>query len=290
MQSMTGFGHAERSWEDAEVAVDIKTVNGRHLDLRIRLPRELAALETDLRKLARTQLSRGRGEAYVDLSLRGSGQYELDEVVAGSYFSMAEKLASLRVEGKLDVSTLFQLPGVIKPRQPKGASQELSQVVLEVFQDALAGVVAVRRAEGENLRVDLESRIGALERSVERLDAKTAQIQNHYAEKLTQRVRELTQESVLDEGRMAQEVLYYVERSDISEEITRLRSHIEHFRKYLAASDQASVGKNLDFLCQEMHREMTTVSAKSALADIAKIGVEGRVEIEKIREQVQNVE
>ena len=289
MQSMTGFGHSKRSLEHVDVTVDIKTTNGRHLDLRIRLPRELSVLESDLRKLIRAQLSRGRGEAYIDLSLGTSEQYEMDETLVQSYVSMAKKVASSGMGEELDVSTLFQLPGVIKTRQPDYSSSELSQVILEVFQEALARLVAARRGEGKNLKVDLESRIKALGHSVEQMAEKGAQVQKYYVEKLTQRVRELTG-GVLEESRLAQEVLYYVERSDISEEITRLRSHIERFRQYLAASDGESVGKSLDFLCQEMNREMNTALSKSSLADLAETGLEGKVEIERIREQVQNVE
>ena len=290
MYSMTGFGHAKRSLEKMEVTADIKTTNGRYLDIQIRLPRELATLESEIRKLLRSRLKRGRGEAHVSVSLQSSEQYEVDEVLVRNYVSMARKISGSERAGGLDVSILLQLPGVVKPRQLHDSSPEVSQVVLEVLQEALEHLLELRHAEGEALRVDLESRIETLEHFVEQIGQQEGRVRGHYLDKLRGRLSELPEVKAVDENRLAQELLFYVERCDISEEISRLRNHIEQFRNCMRQSDRESVGKNLDFLCQEMNREMNTTLSKAALADIARIGIDGKAEIEKIREQVQNVE
>ena len=290
MYSMTGFGHAKRSSEKMEVTVDIKTTNGRYLDVQIRLPRELTGLEPEIRQLLRSRLKRGRGEAHVSVVLESSEQYEVDEVLVRNYVSMAGKISGSDGVGELDVSTLLQLPGVVKPRQLHDSSPAVSRLVLEVFQEALGHLLELRHAEGEALRTDLEGRIEALEQLVEQIGQQEGRVRDHYFDKLRRRLRRLPEEKAVDENRLAQELLFYVERSDISEELSRLRNHIEQFRNCMRHSDRESVGKNLDFLCQEMNREMNTTLSKAALADIARIGIDGKTEIEKIREQVQNVE
>lgn len=272
------------------MAVDIRTTNGRYLDLNIRLPRELVTLEPELRKLVQERVGRSRVEAYLSLSLRSANQYEVDETLVENYVFIATRLRALDIAGELDAATLLQLPGVVKPRHLDPSAPEIYGTAIDVFQEALARLLATRTAEGENLKADLQRRIDTLDSLVEQLAGQAAGIRDYHREKLLQRVRELTAGEVVDENRLAQEVLFYAERADISEELTRLRSHLGRFRKYLEASDHESVGKSLDFLCQEMNREMNTILSKSPLAEICEVGVEGKTEIEKIREQVQNVE
>lgn len=290
MYSMTGFGHAERSLDSMDIMVDIRTGNGRYLDLNIRLPKEVAGLEPELRKVLQSRVRRGRVDAYVNLTLRSSEQYEVDEALVENYLSLARKLSAAAGSRRLDPTPLLQLPGVIRPRRLDYLSEETSRAILEVFESALEAVLAARRAEGERLKNDLERQIRMLEAAVDRIAEQASRLRDYHRDKLSQRVRELLEDRVVDENRLAQEVLYYAERSDISEEITRLRSHLDRFRHYLGRAGQESVGKSLDFLCQEMNREMNTTLSKSPLADISEIGVSGKTQIEQIREQVQNVE
>lgn len=290
MQSMTGFGHAERSTQEMDLAVDIKTVNGRFLDVVARLPKELAAFETALRKEVQSRLSRGRVEVFVNLTLKTSGQLELNESLVHNYLGLVDRLRSMGLEGEARLTDLLDLPGVLIPSAPEVSSERTLQTFLDAAWEALDKVLSVRQAEGEILKIDLKTRLGHLAEITGKIAEGSRQMTDYYREKLWKRVRELTQDQGVDENRLFQEVLHYSERSDISEEITRLRSHIERFRRYLEQTEEGQVGKNLDFLCQEMNREMNTILSKSALAELVEIAVEGKAEIEKMREQVQNVE
>ena len=290
MQSMTGFGQAERSFEDMDVAVEVKTVNGRYFDLSVRLPKELASLELALRKEVQAHLRRGRVEVYVNLRLKSSHQYEVNEALVRNYLSLAEKMGSWGIGGALDLSTLFQLAGVMIPRQLDSSSEPILKSILEVLREALDQVVVVRNSEGAVLKADIENRIQSLEKFVVQVAAGTDQIREYHRAKLVRRLNGMDAAAAMDENRLTQEIFLYAERSDISEEIIRLRSHLDRFRQYLAESDREASGRSLNFLCQEMNREMNTILSKSPLVEISAVALEGRSEIEKIREQVQNVE
>ena len=289
MRSMTGFGQAAQSAEEVGVAVEIRTVNSRYLDLKVRLPKELAFLEGEIRKELGPQLVRGRVDVHVDLVIKRADQYDLNQTLVENYLWLAEKARSLGAVGEVDVSSLLQLPGVVIPRQVDSTSEPVRQAILEVVREAAGEVVAVRRAEGAALKMDLEKRLSRLAKITDLIAEQTALVQSHYREKLMKRLAGLVPEQAVDENRLAQEMVYFADRSDISEEITRLRSHLEQFQVCLDSEEQV-VGRRLDFICQEMGREMNTVLSKSPLAAISEPGVEGKAEIEKIREQVQNVE
>ncbi|MDA2929631.1 YicC family protein [Acidobacteria bacterium AH-259-O06] len=290
MRSMTGFGQAARSIEEMDVVVEIKTVNGRYLDLNARLPKELTFFESDLRKEVRSHLGRGRVDIYINLILKSTDQYDFNEAVVQNYLSVAERVRTLGVQGVLDVATLLPLPGVVAARPLDVSSQRILQTILEAVREALEKVVGARCSEGEALKKDIENRIQKVSQLTDRIAEQAQQIPDHYRRKLMCRIQELTQEQVIDENRLAKEILYYAERSDISEEITRLRSHITHFQEELSAWEGEVIGRRLDFICQEMSREMNTILSKSPLAGILKPAVDGKTEMEKIREQVQNVE
>ncbi len=286
---MTGFGQAALSVEEVGVAVEIRTVNSRYLDLKVRLPKELVSLEREIRKELESLLVRGRVDVHVDLVINRSDQYDLNQTLVENYLVLAEKARSLGAVGEVDVSSLLQLPGVVIPRQVDSTSEPVRQAILEVVLEAAGEVIAVRRAEGAALKMDLVKRLSRLAKITDLIAEQTALVQSHYRKKLMKRLADLVPEQVVDENRLAQEMVYFADRSDISEEITRLRSHLEQFQVCLDSEEQV-VGRRLDFICQEMGREMNTVLSKSPLAAISEPGVEGKAEIEKIREQVQNVE
>ncbi len=286
---MTGFGQAALSVEEVGVAVEIRTVNSRYLDLKVRLPKELVSLEREIRKELESLLVRGRVDVHVDLVIKRSDQYDLNQTLVENYLVLAEKARSLGAIGEVDVSSLLQLPGVVIPRQVDSTSEPVRQAILEVVLEAAGEVIAVRRAEGAALKMDLDKRLSRLAKITDLIAEQTALVQSHYRKKLMKRLADLVPEQVVDENRLAQEMVYFADRSDISEEITRLRSHLEQFQVCLDSEEQV-VGRRLDFICQEMGREMNTVLSKSPLAAISEPGVEGKAEIEKIREQVQNVE
>jgi uncharacterized protein (TIGR00255 family) len=290
MRSMTGFGQASTATEAIHVAVEIRTVNSRYLDLNLRLPKELSGLEPELRKEVQSSLSRGRVDVYLDLNLKSGSQYDLNEAVVKNYIATADKVRALGAEGKLDVSTLFQLPGVIMPQPVDLAAGGLLETVKTTFREALEKVVSTRTSEGSELKKDFLQHLEKLQQLTDSIDQQAEKIPDFHRQKLTKRLERLQQEGGVDENRMAQEILHFVERADITEEITRLRSHLSHFEQELKGSESGVVGRRLDFITQELGREMNTILSKSPFAELSELALEGKTEIEKIREQVQNVE
>ncbi|HSR52857.1 MAG TPA: YicC/YloC family endoribonuclease [Acidobacteriota bacterium] len=289
MRSMTGYGHAVRSGGDLEIAVDIKTVNGRYLDIAPRLPKELAGLENPLKKSLQPALRRGRVEIYLNLTSKALDQYQLNEPLVENYLAVARRAGAQGVEGTLELNTLLALPGVLVPKEQDLADDRHQQQILEAVQEALEQVVEERRSEGATLKRDLAERLQRMSGLVESIEQKSEMVRDHYRKKLTERVERMAQDQPVDPARLAQEILYYCEKADISEEITRLRRHIERFSEQIEVED-ASIGKGLDFLCQEMNRESNTILSKSQAGDLSELALEAKTEVERIREQVQNVE
>jgi uncharacterized protein (TIGR00255 family) len=289
MISMTGFGNSRKTLDELEIAVDAKTVNNRYLDINARLPKEFAALEPLLRKEIQARIRRGRVDLFLNLVQKSSNQYQVNEPLVQNYKQLSDTLGSQGVPGQLDIATLLGLPGVVVQRQFDFSGEPVMSAILTVVREALEKVHEVRRAEGAILKVELQNRIARLRQLLESIQANASEIKGHHQNRLEQRIQELRTGPV-DEGRLAQEILYYVERSDISEEIGRLESHIQRFNHYLEASADTDTGKTLDFICQEMSREMNTILAKSSLKELSAAALDGKSEVEKIREQVQNVE
>ncbi len=289
MQSMTGFGHSETTVGNLTLSVDAKSVNGRFLDINVRLPRELVAVEPEIRAEIQKRLGRGRIDLTVTTSY-AAGQQDVNEPALEAYLAVAAKLNARGIPGELNIGTLLQLPGITGAPQVDYSSPELTSAIRSAAARALEKVVASRKAEGATLQRDLENRITVLRNAVQTIASRATETRDYYYDKLKQRLDEALRDQAVDQGRLAQELIYYVERSDAAEEITRLLSHLDRFVQYLAKADSENVGKQLDFLCQEMNREMNTILSKSPFADVAQIGVEGKAEVEKIREQVQNVE
>ncbi len=290
MRSMTGFGQATRSTEEMDLAVEIKTVNSRYLDLNLRVPRELSSLEPQLRKEVQSHLDRGRVELHFELHSKSGNHHDLNEALVENYLSVAERVRSMGAKGELDVSSVLQLPGVFVPHEVELSPDGIFESVMEALREALEKVVNTRSNEGAALKQDFQGRLENLMKLTDRIAEEAEQILEYYREKLKNRVEKLTQEQHLDENRLAQEILHYADRSDIAEEITRLRSHVSQFQEYLSGSGNEAIGRRLDFISQEMGREMNTILSKSPLPAISELAVEGKTEIEKIREQVQNVE
>ncbi len=288
MQSMTGFGRAEKSLERMDVIVEIRTLNGRYLDLKPHLPKGLLSHEPQLRKEVQSLLARGRVEVTVHLVPKASERYKVDQAAVQNYLALSQEIRSLGIEGQLDLNGFLQLPGVLTSLDSADGDSFASEL-LEVLRDALSQVVEGRAIEGKNLKTEIDNYLETLEQLLEGIRGGAEGVFSFQRQKLRERIDELDVEDTLDEGRLAQELVYYARRSDISEEITRLQSHISRFRD-TSEDVTKSIGKNLDFLCQEMNREISTILAKSPLADTSDLALKAKGEIEKIREQVQNVE
>ncbi len=287
MYSMTGFGHAEGSFGDIQVSMDVKSVNSRYLDFKLHLGREWLELEPLMKKEIEARLARGRVDVFADIQSTSPDLLVLNEGIARSYLAAAEKLKDWGVDGDLDVASVFGLPGVLG--RAATSVEAVREPVLLTLREALGALLQARGQEGRALETDITDRLANFASLVEVIESAAGRIRQYYEERLRKQIDRFSAEFQFDETRLAQEIVYHVERSDVSEELRRLQSHIQRFRSYLRES-AGPLGKNLDFLCQEMNREVNTVLAKSALVDLTDAAVEAKAEMERIREQVQNVE
>ncbi len=290
MKSMTGFGHAEGGVDHFEVSVDIKTVNSRYFDFKPKLPRELSSLESDLRRLIQATLKRGRIDFYIELKPTDGGQLEINGSMVDSYLQAAGQLGARGVGGSLSVYNLINLPGVLVSTVHRIASGHAVEQLLEIVDKAVRSVDETRCSEGESLKADLLERLNIISEAIPVIESSMGNIQEIFERRFTQKMKDLALELEVDQQRLAQELVYYIEKSDVTEEVTRLKSHVRRFRDFLDRGAEEMIGKNLDFLCQEMNREANTILSKSPLPEVTDAAVLIKGEIERIREQVQNVE
>jgi uncharacterized protein (TIGR00255 family) len=293
MKSMTGFGRGSASGEDFKVAVEIKTVNNRYLDIHLRLSQELTSLEMNIRKLVSARLSRGRVDLNINFERTGATTYEINrKLIAGYIKALREIQGEFNLAGDVDINTVTRLPGAMATTR-EDLDEVTSAGIERALNEALDDLERMRASEGAALAQELRIRIAKIEAEVPVIENAAAGLVDAYRQRLQKRIGELLnrggdQTVELDASRLAQEVAYLADRSDITEELTRLRSHLEQFR--VAIEGEGDVGKRLDFLLQELNREANTVLSKSTEVSIKDAGLAIKAEVEKLREQVQNVE
>jgi uncharacterized protein (TIGR00255 family) len=292
MKSMTGFGRGAVAGEDFSVGVDVKTVNNRFLDVHLRLGSELSSLEAQVKRRIGTRLARGRVDINITFERTGEVAYELNRPLIAGYISALRAMQQeFEIAGEPDINVLARLPGAMQPVRD-GLNERMVQGVESAIDEALEELEQMREREGEALAVEMHSRLDEISNQVPIIEAGAAALVDNYRARLQRRVGELLSRDAqgveVDPGRLAQEVAYMADRSDISEEITRLKSHLVQFRE--ALDSEGETGKRLDFLLQELNREANTVLSKSTdlLIKDAALTIKGAVE--KLREQVQNVE
>ncbi len=293
--SMTGYGTASCQADGMVVAVEIRSVNHRFLDLHVRVSREYSFLENEIQQTARNLLKRGRVDVTVTIRESAPAEILVNEAAAKNYIQAAKRLcAELGVEYSMDAKTLLMLPGVLQNRDAAlpGAEEidrgPVARLTLEGVRQALEGVLAMRRQEGSALQADLLRHLAGVDEKAKSIQSLGPASLLEYRQKLEDRLAQLLPENGIDPQRIAQEVALAAERSDISEEITRLESHVIQYRELIQAGND--VGKRMDFLLQEMQREVNTILAKSGNLEITRHGIAIKADIEKLREQVQNVE
>jgi len=293
--SMTGFGRASLRLASLGFDIEVRSGNHRHLDTRVRLPRILSTCEADLRTRVQQKFSRGK----IDLTIATSddsfvsARVDIDRGVAAEYGRVARELSSLDgVEGSLTIDTLVGLPGVARLVEPEFPADELLDALLGGVDQALAALVAMRASEGKAIEQDLMSRLDQVETLAECINQRSGLVGEAVRERLRKRSEQLRSETgLLDEARLHQEIVIAADRLDVTEEIVRLRSHIDQFREIVqGAGPGVPVGRRLDFLLQEFVREVNTIGSKGSDAPIAHDVVELKTELERIREQVQNIE
>jgi uncharacterized protein (TIGR00255 family) len=292
IRSMTGFGRGEATLgESGVVAAEVRTVNSRHLDLRLRVPRELATAEPELRVLLGRFFGRGQVDLLVRLPAEGAlaPQIEIDAELARRYLRAARELGGADAAGPaLRAGELLQLPGVVQAREQTLDLDRLLPAVCEAIEAASRAAAAMRAREGGALAGELGERLDRASRALESIEARAEWVGRGLRERLERRLEKLAPELELDPGRLEQEVVLYAARMDVTEEIVRFRSHVAQFRETLESSE--SVGRKLEFLLQECVREANTIGSKVQDAEIAHAVVDLKTELEKLREQVQNVE
>jgi len=289
---MTGFGRGAASGENFSVVVEIKTVNNRYLDIHLRLSQELVAIEMLVRRIVSGRLSRGRVDVNINLDRIGAADYEVNHaLIAGHVNALREIQHEFNLGGEIDINSVARLPGALTPARD-GLNDSQMAGIEEALKEALAHLELMRESEGAALAEELRVRVAKIEAEVPIIENAATGLVDAYRQRLKKRITELVarggQVIELDAGRLAQEVAYLADRSDISEELVRLRSHLEQFRA--ALEEKGEVGKRLDFLLQELNREANTVLSKSTEIAIKDAALAIKAEVEKLREQAQNVE
>jgi len=296
IKSMTGFASVTRDSECATVSVTVRSVNHRFLDLQLRLPTSLGELEGTLRQLAQQRVGRGRLELGVSLQFRRPPAVDVEfNEQLGVALVAALEVARERglVTGSLTPGDLLRLPQALAIRErpterDAAVMDEINSLVTAAAEEALTELDEMRATEGEHLRVDLDARRTLVAEMIERIGAAAEQGQADVQARLVERVQELTADLQLDRAAVAQEVVRFAARSDISEELSRFRAHVAHWRVLTDAAEPC--GRKLDFLLQEMNREVNTMGSKADGLKVSDIIIAAKAELEKMKEQVQNVE
>ena len=291
MNSMTGYGRGESSRGGVKFTVEISTVNRKQAELSVYLPRELDSLESKVRDEINANISRGRIVAKVQFNATSAvkSQVRIDRPLAKQYAREYRALAKeLKLDGKMSLDAVLRAPGVLQNSDESLDVESLWKPLRMAVRSALGELLAMRAKEGANLKKDLKKRVSALQKAVKTVSKQAPKTASRHRETLMERLKQAGLELKLDDERVLKEVALYADRIDITEELTRLESHFDQFADY--AQSTSPVGRTLDFLSQEMNREVNTIGSKANDPQISRLVVLMKSELEKFREQVQNVE
>jgi len=291
MRSMTGFGRADLEQDGVRVAVDARALNHRFFELKLSLPRGWGAHEAELRKLVQDYVERGRVEVTLRrVSLKpAASRLVVNEQLAGQYIQAIRRLDKrLELERAIAPEVIFQRPEIFQVVEEEEDYRAEIELGRKTLLHALKALDAERLREGKALKKDLAARLGEIQRAGQKISKLAAASRRTIVDSFQTRVRELAGIVPLDERRLYEDAVATAQRADISEELVRLKAHLEAFRQLLA--QPRAVGRKIDFLLQEIHREINTMASKSQSAELSRVAVEAKSELEKIREQVQNVE
>lgn len=289
-QSMTGYGRCTLAQDGREVTIELKSVNHRFLDLAFRMPRSFAFLENDMRAHISNKLARGHVDIFVTYknSRDDARKVTLDSALLGEYLTtLRQGGIDHMLDDNLRLRDVLSMQDVLTVEEAEEDQQALSTLTMSALDTALDSLCAMRRREGEAMRGDVETRLDTLERTAHAIDERAPQWLEEYRQRLRARIEEICQMQ-LDEARLTQEVALAADKAAVDEETVRLRSHIAQMRDLLKQSEPA--GRKLDFLVQEMNREVNTTGSKSSDLILTGMVVDAKAELEKIREQIQNIE
>lgn len=290
IKSMTGFGRGKYEKDGRNYSIDIKSVNHKYTDIGIRMPRILNPFEDKIRQKIAENILRGKIDVFVNFENYSSvgNTIHFNRELAKEYVKGLQELAKeTGVEYDVDVMALARMPEILKIEEDE-SEEILGKELMFALDEALKNFVEMREAEGQKLLQDMEKRITWIEGKVLEIENYSGTLVKEYMQKLEARVKELMEPKVVDENRLAQEIVIFSDKSSIEEELTRLKSHIVQFRNFL--KQDSPIGKKFDFLIQEMNREINTIGSKANCLEITNRVIEVKTEIENIREQVQNIE
>ena len=291
ISSMTGFGRATVASDGREITIELKSVNHRYLDLAFRMPRHIGFIEDVLRQLLSEQLSRGHVDIYVNYrNMRMDARtVVIDEALMGAYLTAARKAAAqYELKDDISLSTAMRFPDVTDVIEAEEDRDAVAALAREAALRAVTALKRMRAGEGERLCNDLLNRVTTVESIAAKIDTRAPFVVEEYRTKLSERIESMLGGVEVDRTRLATEVALFADKASINEELVRLASHVTEMRKGLG-SDEAA-GRRLDFVVQEMNREFNTIGSKANDAEITNLVIAGKGEIEKIREQVQNIE
>lgn len=291
LRSMTGFGRAEATNEQHKFTVEIKAVNHRYLDLSVKMPKKLNMFENQIRTLIKNYIERGKVDLYISFEdyTEEKALVKYNHEIAGEYLKYLVQMSDdFGLENDIRVSTLSRFPEVFTMEELEIDEEALFSELSVVIEDACKKFVESREVEGEKLKVDLLAKLEEMVGYVDFIEKRSPQIVEEYKSKLIEKIEMLLGDNKIDESRIAQEVTIYADKVCVDEEIVRLKSHIEAMKAALLSGE--SVGRKLDFIAQEMNREANTTLSKSTDLEITNIGIDLKTLIEKIREQIQNIE
>lgn len=291
VRSMTGYGKGFAENENARVTIEMKSVNHRYLDLNIKLPKKLNFLESLIRNKISESIFRGKVDVFITLNEHSDACYKvsINDIIAKEYFDSISAMATkLGIDNDLKASNIVRLPDVIELEETDSDEDELKSLVLSALSDCINQFVDARIAEGARLEEDLVSKMDEMLVLVDKLEKRSPVIIEEYKTRLTTKIHELLEDNNIDESRIAQEVTMYADKVCIDEEMVRLKSHVAETRSVFELDKE--VGRKLDFLAQELNREANTILSKSTDVEIADIGITLKTLIEKVREQIQNIE
>lgn len=292
IKSMTGFGRCELADGERKFTIEMKGVNHRYLDVNIRMPKKLNYFETAIRNLLKQSVSRGKVDIFItyeDLS-EGQAVLKYNETLAKEYLVCLKQMEeSFGLENDIRVSTLSRYPEVLTMEEQALDAEEIWNVLKKAMEGALEQFVETRIMEGENLKKDILSKLDGMQKLVAYIEERSPEIVKEYREKLEEKVKELLEDSQIDDGRIAAEVVIFADKICTDEEVVRLKSHISHMQEVLR-SEESGIGRKLDFIAQEMNREANTILSKANDLEVSNCGIDLKTEIEKVREQIQNIE
>ena len=291
MKSMTGFGRSKLEENSREYIVEIKSVNHKYSDISIKMPRSISCFEENVKKIVSKNISRGKVDVFITFNNYSDEGKDviINKELAKNYINQLRELAvETGINHDIKITEITKMPDVLQLKIQDDESDAIGQELEKCVTQAVENFVNMREVEGERIKQDLSARIDIVENLVNTIFSHTTGLIEDYVVKLRERIKEILGTDVVDEARLAQEIVIYADKCSIEEELTRLRSHIMQFRNMLESKD--SIGKKLDFLVQEMNRETNTIASKSVKLEITNLAIDIKTAMEDIREQIQNIE